>query len=617
MHRSRFAWLFALTALAGCESTSSAQGVDARVSADAADVTDGSDGSDAAGAASFHGVPITAWDRAMPDVDAIGYEVDLRVDESTAGSEAFTAQVRGVFVATRALDALSLDYEGDDVDAAEVDGRPAQASRANGALTVALGRTVAEGERFAVTVRLRGRLFQATGVNPNDFRAFGGLMAFQRNRAGRKIYESLNWPSKARRWLPLRDHPRDGAMLAMRATFPSAYTVLSNGRLESAADNADGTRTWSYFCATPMPTYDIHVAAYDDWAETAAMSERHQRAVRWLPYSGDRAAGETMFRELPAAMDYYEDTFGLFRWEQAVFLEVPIFGGGMEHATLVSMDETLFRTPMRSRQVSFHELAHHWSGNLVRIATWNDFWLSEGFTDYLTGRFMESHDGAAAGLAVWRTFLNSAMAAERGAAHHAMRPADPEVDVLTIFDAISYKKGAFVLRMLEHRLGTAAFTAFMRGWFERHAGGAATTQTFERELDAAFAGRGVPEVFRQFVYGEGQPTLNVSPRYDAATMRLTLTLRQVQARGPAEGFAFPVEVEFARGEKRERVTVEVRGMSTVREVPLSFDPTSVVIDPDEVTYVATACTTAARCHAGYTCAALGADTQTVCVPPRQ
>ena len=41
--------------------------------------------------------------------------------------------------------------------------------------------------------------------------------------------------------------------------------------LESTADNADGTRTWSYFCATPMPTYDIHVAAYDDWAETAAM----------------------------------------------------------------------------------------------------------------------------------------------------------------------------------------------------------------------------------------------------------------------------------------------------------------------------------------------------------
>lgn len=610
---------FGALALAGCEQAA-ATPVDA--AAPLADVARGdvvvvsADGGTVTNAMTFHGLPVREWDHAMPDVDAIGYDVDLRVDESTPGAETFQATLRGVFIATRALDALTLDYTGD-VDAAEVDGRTVTATHSAQTLTVPLGRTVPEGGGFMVSLRYHGALFQGTGANPNDFNVFGGLMAFQRNRAGRKIYESLNWPSKARRWLPVRDHPRDGAMLAMRATFPQAYTVFSNGREEGHTDNADGTRTWSFFCATPMPAYDIHIAAYDDWAETAATSTGHQRAVRWLPYSGDVEAGATIFTDLPAAMDFYEDTFGPFRWEQAVFLEVPIFGGGMEHATLVSMDETLFRSPTRNRQVSFHELAHHWSGNLVRIATWNDFWMSEGFTDYLTGRFIDAHDGAERGLGNWRTFLNSAMGADRGATDHALRPADPEGDVLRIFDAITYKKGAFVLRMLERRLGTEMFTTFLRQWFDRHAGGAVTTQTFERELDAAFAGRGITDFFRQWVYGEGQPTLAVTRRYDASAQRLSLTLRQVQTRGPAAGFTFPVAVEFARDAMRQRVTVDVTGTTTTQDVPLAFEPTSVTVDPDEVTYVAVACASNADCRTGYSCGVMGADPQLVCVPPRQ
>ena len=37
-----------------------------------------------------------------------------------------------------------------------------------------------------------------------------------------------------------------------------------------------------------------------------------------------------------------------------------------------------------------HELAHSWSGNLVTNATWNDFWLNEGFTVYFERRIMEA-----------------------------------------------------------------------------------------------------------------------------------------------------------------------------------------------------------------------------------
>lgn len=45
--------------------------------------------------------------------------------------------------------------------------------------------------------------------------------------------------------------------------------------------------------------------------------------------------------------------------------------------------------PQQDRQnvdVIAHELAHSWSGNLVSNASWEHFWLNEGWTMYLERR---------------------------------------------------------------------------------------------------------------------------------------------------------------------------------------------------------------------------------------
>ena len=38
-----------------------------------------------------------------------------------------------------------------------------------------------------------------------------------------------------------------------------------------------------------------------------------------------------------------------------------------------------------------HELAHSWSGNLVSNASWEHFWLNEGWTTYLERRVSFYH----------------------------------------------------------------------------------------------------------------------------------------------------------------------------------------------------------------------------------
>ncbi|MBI5514966.1 MAG: hypothetical protein HY909_14415 [Deltaproteobacteria bacterium] len=557
----------------------------------------------------FRGVNVRSYDRSLPDVDAVGYEIDVAVDDRNPGRETFRAAVRGTFVATRSLTQLTLDLEGNELDGVEVEGRAVTAQRRDGTLTVPLGAAVRAGRGLRVTVRYHGLLGQADSVNPNDFRAYGGLMVRQRNRAGRRIFASLNWPSKARRWLAVRDHPRDPALVAWSVTFDRRWTVVANGAQERVTDNPDGTRSWSFASTVPMPTYDLHVAAYDDWVETRGTTPQRGTAVRWLTYSRDARASMELYRGASEAVDFFSSRFGAYAWGTMAWVEAPIFGGGMEHATVVSMDETLFDDPATSRATAIHELAHHWSGNLVPLGSWNDFWLSEGFTEYLTARFIEAHDGPEAGRAHWRGYLSEALGEELRGTPHPLRPADPEGDVLSIFDAISYQKGALVLRMLEQRVGAEPFTRFLRGWFERHRGRATTTRALETELSAAFPSAGVPGFFAQWVHGSYHPELQVTTRYDAAARSATVTVAQTQRQGPREGFALPLTLEFSRGDQRGRATVPLTGRSTTATVPLAFDPSTVTVDPDESAFLAVACGPD-RCRAGYTCQ------RALCIPSR-
>lgn len=546
----------------------------------------------------FRGARAQALDVEQKEIDAIGYDVDLALDDA-AGAEAFRATVKGTYVAKKPTTELRLDFAGNTIDSVKAMGRAATYRRDGDALVIALGRTVATGKVITTEIAYHGAPAVADGANPNDFEAYGGLMVKRRNAAGQRIFTSLSWPRKARRWLPLRDHPSDGAMLAMRVTAPARYTVVANGKRASATEGG-ATRTWQYEALVPMPTYDFHVTAYDGFRETEAQSDAGI-PIHTYVYAPHEDAGRRLLGEAPKALDYYAATFGPYRWGQLSYLEEPIFGGGMEHASVVSMDETLFSSPASSRTTTFHELAHHWSGNLVRIGTWNDFWLSEGITDYLTRRFVAAHDGEAAGRALWRDTLSRAIADDLS---HPLRPAGDDVDVLAIFDDVSYKKGAFVARALERELGAEAFTGALRRWFDDNAGKARTSADLQAHLERA-GGKPLDAFFRGFVYGTGHPEVR------ARVVGGEILVEQLQSDAPF-AFTLDVDVALASGGKA-RVAVPVAGREARAPLPAGVAASpALVVDPDGFLLGLVACDAATPCVGGGACRRSSRGAHSVC-----
>jgi len=179
-----------------------------------------------------------------------------------------------------------------------------------------------------------------------------------------------------------------------------------------------------------------------------------------------------------------------------------------------------------------HELAHSWSGNLVTNATWNDFWLNEGFTSYFELRIMEQVYGREysemLALLSYRNMDNAVKDfGETSPDTHLYLDVAADRDPDDAGSDIAYEKGYYFLRLIEETVGRDEFDAFLRSWFDSHAFQSATTQDFVAFLNENLLD-GHPDWSKAidvdaWVYGPGIPD-NVrkaeSARFDAVDAQL-------------------------------------------------------------------------------------------------
>ena len=81
------------------------------------------------------------------------------------------------------------------------------------------------------------------------------------------------------------------------------------------------------------------------------------------------SACEYEFHDLPKMIKAASNLYGDYKWEQYDIVMLPFSFpfGGMENPRLTFANPTLLTGDRSSTSVIAHELAHSWSGNLVRI----------------------------------------------------------------------------------------------------------------------------------------------------------------------------------------------------------------------------------------------------------
>jgi leukotriene-A4 hydrolase len=155
---------------------------------------------------------------------------------------------------------------------------------------------------------------------------------------------------------------------------------------EGAAVTTDGgaKRAFAWKQAVPTSTYLIAIAVGD--LESREISKRCR--VWSEPSMVEKVEYE--FAETEKFLAAAEALTCPYQWGRYDVLCLPpsFPYGGMENPCLTFVTPTLLAGDRSLADVVAHEIAHSWTGNLVTNASWEHFWLNEGWTVWLERRIM-------------------------------------------------------------------------------------------------------------------------------------------------------------------------------------------------------------------------------------
>eukprot|EP01107_Rhizomastix_libera_P000539 TRINITY_DN11014_c0_g1_i1.p1 TRINITY_DN11014_c0_g1~~TRINITY_DN11014_c0_g1_i1.p1 ORF type:complete len:805 (-),score=195.80 TRINITY_DN11014_c0_g1_i1:47-2461(-) len=326
-------------------------------------------------------------------------------------------------------------------------------------LTLKLGKELNQGDKIQVRVQFSGILSDS-------------LTGFYRSKYeinGEKRYMAVTQfeASDARRCFPCWDEPAAKATFTVSLTVPLEKTALSNMDVVKTTTLPSGEKRVEFDKTPVMSTYLLALAVGDfDFIQSTTKTGVK---VRIYTPPGLAPQGQFALDMGVWSLDFFNDFFKIpYPLPKSDFLAVPDFSfGAMENWGLITFRTTALlvneKTTTPALQyvayVVAHELTHQWFGNLVTMNWWNDLWLNEGFATFLGfylahKRFPEWDQ--------WTKFslqkTGNAMEIDSLESSH---PIEVEVNnpeqIGEIFDAISYSKGATVIRMIFERIGESAF----------------------------------------------------------------------------------------------------------------------------------------------------------------
>jgi leukotriene-A4 hydrolase len=275
----------------------------------------------------------------------------------------------------------------------------------------------------------------------------------------------------ARTMVPCQDAPLVKTTYDAAVTVPAPLVALMSA--VPVGDPVDapgggGGRTFSFRQAVPIPSYLIALAVGDIVGRDIGPRTR----VYAEPAVIDAAAWEFAGTEDFVAAG--EALLGPYVWGRYdVLVMPPSFPyGGMENPCLSFLTPTLLAGDRSAVTVVCHEAAHSWTGNLVTNATWESFWLNEGFTVLVERKILAALKGRAAaefdalsGSHALSEAVGKFMARGEGAFTQLVPNLDG-VDPDDAFSSVPYEKGFSLLYYLETVVGAAPFAAFLHDYIQ-------------------------------------------------------------------------------------------------------------------------------------------------------
>lgn len=391
-------------------------------------------------------------------------------------------------------------------------------------------------------------------------------------RSGQRRYALTHLEATdARRVFPCFDEPALKARFAISVTTGSGNTVISNSPAAREEQLPKG-RKRVHFERTPLlSTYLLALAVGEFEASPAAHCGETEIRIWHVPGKGGLTAfGLEVARETLQRLERY---FNLpYPYAKLDLVAAPDFeAGAMENAGAVFFRELLLlldpetatlEEKKRIAEVICHELAHMWFGDLVTMAWWDDLWLNEAFATWMAYRVVDDWKPEWHMWNDFQRYKSQAYALDALRQTHPVYAAvrSPE-EAAENFDAITYEKGASVVRMIEGYLGAEVFRDGVRRYIRRHREGNAVADDLWRALSEA-SGQAVAPVAQAWIAQPGFPLLRLSRKNGALRYRQERFFADEKAARRAKPVRWPIpwvgRIAGAGGAEHQRALLQKR-----------------------------------------------------------
>lgn len=379
-----------------------------------------------------------------------------------------------------------------------------------------------------------------------------------------RVKDGENWyaftqfePLEARQAFPAFDEPKFKTPYTTTIRVPKGQIAVTNTP-EQGKETEGEFDVYTFAKSKPLPTYLVAFAVGDLDVVEAPADAIEGVPLRLVATKGKGELGEYMLKRTPAILEYLSGYFGSeYPYEKLDIVAVPNFSAGaMENVGLVTFRERLLLLDNETASIGArrsamsvmaHELAHMWFGNMVTLPWWEDLWLNEAFATWMAHKtLVDTVPALGADIDAINSVNWVIKADSRAQSRQIRQPIDNGGDVYNAFDAITYGKGAAVLRMFEAWLGPEEMQKGIQAYLSKHKHGTGTTDSLLAELDDA-TGKPATEAMSTFLDQPGAPLLDVALDCESEKPTLAVSQSRYLPAGSDAPSTGPWEVPFCIG----------------------------------------------------------------------
>ena len=388
-------------------------------------------------------------------------------------------------------------------------------------------------------------------------------------------------------WFPTIDSPNSKTTQEIFITVDKKYTTLSNGKMISSKNNADGTRTDHWKQDLPHAPYLFMMGigefkiVKDSYTRPNGqkMEVNYYVEPEWEPYA------KSIFGETPAMIDFFSKKLGVeYPWDKYSQIIVREYvSGAMENTGAVIFGDFAYKTDRElldanDHSIIAHELFHHWFGDLVTCESWSNLTLNESFANYSQYLWDEHRHG----------LDEAAYNAEKEMEGYFQSAANSGYHDLVwfhyesreeMFDGHSYNKGGRILHMLRSYLGDEAFFLSLHNFLETYKFQPAEFHQLRLEFEKV-SGEDLNWFFNQWYLASGHPDLSVN--YEVSPGKVIIKTKQLQDLAEFPLFRLPVDVAVFDNSGKTIHRIDITKKEQEFEIALNGDLKGIVFDDKDM-----------------------------------